>query len=142
MPSRHKSRERALQVLFLADIRQQSAEEALRAYLDSSTEDEEPQAAVVDEFAEQLVRGTLAALKEIDAKIAAHSEHWRLERMPLVDRNVLRMAVYEMTAMGTPAPVVIDEALLLARRYSNEEAVAFINGVLDAIRKQEALPRS
>jgi N utilization substance protein B len=142
MPSRHKSRERALQVLFLADIRQQSAEEALRAYLDSSSEDEEPQAAVVDEFAEQLVRGTLAALKEIDAKIAAHSEHWRLERMPLVDRNVLRMAVYEMTAMGTPAPVVIDEALLLARRYSNEEAVAFINGVLDAIRKQEALPRS
>jgi N utilization substance protein B len=142
MPSRHKSRERALQVLFLADIRQQSAEEALRAYLDSSTEDEQPQAAVVDEFTEQLVRGTLAALKEIDAKIAAHSEHWRLERMPLVDRNVLRMAVYEMTAMGTPAPVVIDEALLLARRYSNEEAVAFINGVLDAIRKQEALPRS
>lgn len=142
MPSRHKSRERALQVLFLADIRQQAAEEALRTYLDSLTEDELAKTPVPDEFMEQLVRGTLEIRDQIDAKIASHSEHWRLDRMPVVDRNVLRMAVYEMTALGTPAAVVIDEALLLARRFSTEEAVAFINGVLDAIRKQEALSRS
>lgn len=142
MPSRHKSRERALQVLFLADIRQQTAEEALRTYLNSLTEEELAKTPLPDEFMEQLVRGTLEARDQIDAKIASHSEHWRLDRMPVVDRNVLRMAVYEMTALGTPAAVVIDEALLLARRFSTEEAVAFINGVLDAIRKQEALSRS
>lgn len=141
MPSRHKSRERALQVLFLADMRQQTAEQALQAYLDSITEEESDKAPVPDEFMEQLVRGTLEARDRIDAKIASHSEHWRLDRMPVVDRNVLRLAVYEMTALGTPAPVVIDEALLLARRFSTEEAVAFINGVLDAIRKQETLSR-
>jgi N utilization substance protein B len=140
MPSRHKSRERALQVLFLADIRQQPAHEAIRSYLESLAEEENGGPAAPDEFMERLVRGTLAERDRIDAMIASHSEHWRVERMPVVDRNVLRMAVYEMTELGTPAPVVIDEALLLARRFSTEEAVAFINGVLDAIRKERVGP--
>jgi len=142
MPSRHKSRERALQVLFLADIRQQPAEAALGSYLESLAEEETGGPPLPDEFMERLVRGTLAERDRIDAMIASHSEHWRVERMPLVDRNVLRMAVYEMTELGTPAPVVIDEALLLARRFSTEEAVAFINGVLDAIRKERVGPGS
>jgi len=123
-------------VLFLADIRQQPAEEAIRSYLESLAEEETDGPAAPDEFMERLVRGTLAERDRIDAMIASHSEHWRVERMPVVDRNVLRMAVYEMTELGTPAPVVIDEALLLARRFSTEESVAFINGVLDAIRKE------
>lgn len=142
MPSRHKSRERALQVLFLADIREQTAETALGSYLESLAEEETGSTVAPDEFMEQLVRGTLAQRDRIDAMIASHSEHWRLERMPVVDRNVLRMAIYEMTEVGTPAPVVIDEALLLARRFSTEEAVAFINGVLDAIRKERVGPGS
>jgi N utilization substance protein B len=71
----------------------------------------------------------------LDQAIAGHSEHWRLERMPVVDRNILRLAVYEMKTVGTPAPVVIDEALELARRFSSDESVAFINGVLDAVKR-------
>ena len=63
------------------------------------------------------------------------SENWRLERMPAVDRNILRLAVYEMTDLETPAPVVIDEALELARQFSGDESVSFINGVLDAVHR-------
>ena len=91
---------------------------------------------------EQLVRGTIEVMGAIDGRIAGHSEHWRLERMPIVDRNVLRLAVYEMTSIGTPPAVVIDEALELARRFSSEESVAFINGVLDAVRKDVPAPEA
>jgi N utilization substance protein B len=74
--------------------------------------------------------------------IGSHSEHWRLERMPAVDRNILRLAVFEMTGTQTPPAVVIDEALELARRFSGEASVAFINGVLDAVRRQVLPPGS
>jgi transcription antitermination protein NusB len=138
MPSRHRSRERALQVLFQADLRQQPVEEVIASYYGAAltAEDVEPPCEP-DPFMEQLVRGTMAGMAALDQKIAGHSEHWRLERMPIVDRNILRMAVHEMSAMSTPAPVVIDEALELARRYSSDESVAFINGVLDAVRRAE-----
>ena len=124
-------------MLFQADVRQQQPEESIRAFyesplnLEGSEVKPEP-----DPFMEQLVQGAMAGVAGIDRRIAGHSEHWRLERMPIVDRNILRMAVYEMTAVGTPAPVVIDEALELARRFSSEESVAFINGVLDAVRRE------
>jgi N utilization substance protein B len=88
-----------------------------------------------DAFAEHLVQGVLDRSKEIDEQIQKHSEHWRIERMPVVDRNILRIAVLEMLQGKTPAPIVIDEALELARRFSGEESVGFLNGVLDAIRK-------
>ena len=71
----------------------------------------------------------------MDELIVSKSENWRIERMPAVDRNVLRLAVYEMTHTETPRPVVIDEAIELARQFSGDESVAFINGVLDAVRK-------
>ena len=87
---------------------------------------------------EALVRGATEQAAAIDQRIAAKSEHWRLDRMPAVDRNILRLAVYEMTDVGTPAPVVIDEALELARKFSTDESVAFINGVLDAVRRDGA----
>jgi len=139
MPARHRSRERALQLLFLADVRRQQPEEAIAGFYDSlltsEVEDEQPEQ---DSFMEQLVRGTLEGVAGIDERIAGQSEHWRLDRMPIVDRNILRMAVHEMTSLGTPAPVVIDEALELARRFSSEESVAFINGVLDAVRRVDA----
>ena len=86
-------------------------------------------------FCQTLVRQTLEHEAELDAAIGPALENWRLERMPIVDRNILRMAIYEMKSLGTPPAVVIDEALELARRYSEEEAVPFVNGVLDAIRK-------
>ncbi len=75
----------------------------------------------------------------IDQRIQEKSENWRLERMPAVDRNILRLAVYEMTGVGTPAPVVIDEALELARQFSGDESVSFINGVLDAVHRSSGI---
>jgi len=139
MPARHRSRQRALQVLFSCDLRQQSVDEALAAYYQTlDSEDEDPTPAPPDEFMETLVRGATEQAAAIDQRITAKSDNWRLDRMPAVDRNILRLAVYEMTAAGTPAPVVIDEALELARKFSTDESVAFINGVLDAVRRDAA----
>jgi N utilization substance protein B len=135
MPSRRKSRERALQILFLWDARRQPVEEALAAYYDTLYSEERPER---DVFVETLVRGAAARMTEIDELISRHAEHWRMERMPAVDRNILRLGVFEMTGLGTPPPVAIDEALELARRFSNEESVQFVNGVLDAIHRDLA----
>jgi len=88
-----------------------------------------------DAFMEALARGTAGESAAIDALILERAEHWRLERMPNVDRNILRLAIYEMKRTDTPPPVAIDEALELTRRYSEEDAVPFINGVLDSVRK-------
>ena len=137
MPARYKSRQRALQVLFQCDIREQRAEEALRAYYESLYQDEGEDQPDRDEFMEELVRGTLGTLDAIDELIRRHSANWRLERMPVVDRNILRLAISEMLDLGTPAPVVIDQAIELARRFSGEESVPFVNGVLDAIRREQ-----
>jgi len=139
MPARHRSRQRALQVLFSCDLRQQPVDEAIAAYYKTlESEEEDPDPGQPDEFMEALVRGASGQAAAIDERIAAKSEHWRLDRMPAVDRTILRLAVYEMTDVGTPAPVVIDEALELARKFSTDESVAFINGVLDAVRRDGA----
>jgi N utilization substance protein B len=135
MPSRHRSRQRALQILFQVDLAQQPVEQALAAYYESLYSEEDGAPSGPDPFMEQLVRGTVEQLEGIDRRIREHSEHWRLERMPVVDRNILRMAIWEMTQTETPAAVVINEALGLAQRFSGEEAVPFVNGVLDAVRK-------
>jgi transcription antitermination protein NusB len=89
-----------------------------------------------DEFMEELAKGASAMAPDIDQRISQKSAHWKLERMPIVDRNILRLAIYEMSRKDTPAVVVIDEALELARQFSGEESVAFINGVLDAVHKE------
>ena len=133
MPSRHRSRQRALQILFLWDARRQPVDEAIDAYYDTLYSEEHPER---DPFVADLVRGTIDHLSEVDGRISRHAEHWRMERMPTVDRNILRLAVYEMTRGGTPAAVAIDEALELARRFSSEESVQFINGVLDAVHRE------
>lgn len=137
MPSRHRSRQRALQILFQLDMRKQPAETAINAYYETLYSEENETRPEPDLFMETLVKGTLARAEAIDTRIARHSEHWRVERMPAVDRNILRLAIYEMTEVKTPAAVAINEALELARRFSGDESVPFINGVLDAIRRQE-----
>lgn len=138
MPARHRSRQRALQVLFLWDQRKQSINEAISSYYATLAEEEgAPPPPESDQFMETLVRGASEQASEIDRRIAEKSENWRLERMPAVDRNILRLAVYEMTDVGTPAPVVIDEALELARQFSGDESVSFINGVLDAVHRSQ-----
>jgi N utilization substance protein B len=136
MPARHRSRQRALQVLFQWDSRRQPVEEAIRSFYETlySAEADEPPAQ--DEFMESLAKGAAAAAPRLDARISAKAEHWKLDRMPIVDRNILRLAVYEMTELGTPPAIAIDEALELARQFSSEESIAFINGVLDAVNKE------
>lgn len=88
-----------------------------------------------DEFMEALATGAADMATHIDHRISEKSAHWKLERMPIVDRNILRLAIYEMSRQETPAAVVIDEALELARQFSGDESVKFINGVLDAVHK-------
>lgn len=88
-------------------------------------------------FAERLVWGVHGQRREMDRVIAGSAEHWRIDRMPVVDRNVLRMAVYEMlTEAETPPAVIIDEAIEVAKRFGSEESGSFINGVLDAVRQR------
>jgi N utilization substance protein B len=136
MPARHRSRQRALQVLYLWDLRKQSVDEAISSFYETlGSEEDLPRRTAPDDFMETLVRGTAENAPGIDQRISSKSEHWRLERMPAVDRNILRMAVYEMSELKTPAPVVIDEALELARQFSGDESVSFINGVLDAVHR-------
>lgn len=138
MPSRRRSRQRALEILFLWDVRRQPVPEAMAAYFDTLCSEEGHGAPPRDPFVEALVNGAVENVAQIDERITRHAEHWRIERMPTVDRNILRLAVFEMMHSDTPAPVVIDEALELARRYSNEESVQFVNGVLDAIHREIA----
>ncbi len=135
MPARRRSREHALQILYQWDMRKQPIDESIETFYGTLYSEESPEQRARDEFLEQLVRGTVEKAGEIDALISGHAEHWRLERMPAVDRNILRLAIYEMKHTETPAPVVIDEALELARRFSSEESVQFVNGVLDAVHR-------
>lgn len=135
MASRRRARQRALQILFSWDSRHRPVDDAINEYYDALYAEESP---ARDPFVTDLVRGTVEHLPLIDERITRNAEHWRLERMPAVDRNILRLAVYEMTHAGTPAPVTIDEAVELARKYSGEESVQFVNGVLDAVRRELA----
>ena len=98
MPARHRSRQRALQVLFLWDIRKQPIEDAIASFYDTlSSEEDQPEPTAPDEFMEALVRGASANAPHIDRQITEKSAHWRLERMPAVDRNILRLAIHEMS---------------------------------------------
>lgn len=137
MASRHRSRRRALQVLFEWDVRAGSVDQAISHYqtLHSAEEDAESEP---DIFMEELVRGTTEKCADIDRVIESKSANWKLSRMAIVDRNILRLAIYELSQNALPPPIVIEEALQLARQFSSDESVAFINGVLDAINKQSA----
>jgi N utilization substance protein B len=136
MAARHKSRERALQVLYQWDVTKQPVKNAIDAFYDTLYSEETPDRPGRDQFMEELATGASANSADLDRMIEQNSQNWRLERMPMVDRNILRLAVFEMTRSSTPPAVVIDEALELAREYSGEESVGFINGVLDAVNKE------
>lgn len=128
--ARRKSRELAMQMLFQADIGKQTPEQ-VRATFWRSGDPVEPE---VQGFAEDLFRVATSNLEKIDDLIAQNSKHWRLERMPAVDRNLLRMAVGEMIGFkSTPFPIVINEALEIGRRFSAPESINFLNGMLDSI---------
>lgn len=133
---RRRAREAALQILYQWQIGKHPVERAAEIFFAAQWPDGEP--APSEElvaFSTKLAADTVEALPRIDALIADTSERWRPERMAVIDRLVLRMAVCEMERdAGTPAAVVINEALELARTFSTEDSVKFINGMLDAIR--------
>ena len=133
MGSRRKARECALQMLFAADVAGTRGDQLARMFWSELSDGEiEPGA---QEFATALALGALAHLDEVDEKIRSRAEHWRISRMALVDRNLLRLAVYEFLHESTPRTVTINESLEIARRFSTWEATQFINGILDAIKR-------
>ena len=134
---RHRARESALQILYQWDVGKIEVERAVETFFAEQWPDAHPPPDDVCAFASALARDTVARLGAIDPLIADTAERWRPERMAVVDRLVLRMAVCELIRdPGTPHAVVINEALELARTFSTEDAVKFINGMLDAIRKK------
>ncbi|HVE57831.1 MAG TPA: transcription antitermination factor NusB [Pyrinomonadaceae bacterium] len=132
MGTRRKARECALQMLFAADVTKSSGDIVTRNFWDELGEPDTED--LMRTFSINLTLGTLRELETVDDKIRTRAEHWRIERMAIVDRNVLRLAVYEFLFEETPNTVVINEALEIARRFSTFEATQFINGILDAIK--------
>ena len=134
MASRHRSREVALQALYAHDLAPVRGDPvALREVFDRVAESfEVPESAKI--FSEELVFGVGARGEELDAVIQAHARNWKLSRMGVVDRNLLRLATFELMEYAeTPAAVIIDEAIELARSFGDDRSPSFVNGVLDAV---------
>lgn len=132
MGQRHKARECALQILFELEFDNSDPEKTIREYWQNKKAS--PQ---IKEYTNWLVQGIVAQQKKIDSLIQSSSEHWRMARMSLVDRNILRLAVFEfLEEKALALAIIIDEAIEIAKKYSNEKAATFVNGVLDAIRKK------
>ena len=128
--TRRISRELTMQMLFQGDLGKQDPDQVRRLFWQTRDDVDEKTRG----FAEDLYRVATTRDKEIDELIQAHAQNWRLERMAAVDRNLLRMAVAEMLGYpSTPAPIIISEALEIARRYAAPESIQFLNGMLDAI---------
>jgi N utilization substance protein B len=129
--ARRKARELALQMLFEHDVAGTAPDDMFRR-----SDDLRKASDGVRDFTKRLVSGTLAHRESLDAMISRQADHWRLMRMPIVDRNILRMALFELLhEPETPRPVVIDEALEIAKRFSTPKSSQFINGILDGVLK-------
>ena len=133
---RRRSREVALQILFQREFDPRSSiEDALKMFSDNFELDKGTR-----EFAEFIVNGVVHNLVQIDQKIQSFSKNWKLSRMPVVDRNILRIAAYElMFNKEVPPQVAIDEAIEVGKRYGSQDSSAFINGILDNILKSQEL---
>ena len=133
MGTRRKARELALQMLFQADVAKQAPDDVRKSFWNERGQVEPD----VRGFADDLFRIATDRAEEIDKKIETHAEHWRVERMAAVDRNILRAGVAEFLGFAdTPKPVVINEALEIARKFSSPESVNFLNGVLDSVARE------
>jgi len=126
---RTRARERALQALYQIDVAAAGIDEALAAFWKSF----EPTEKEVQQLAEQLVRGVATDRRTVDDLIEGVSTNWRLDRMAKVDRNVLRLAVWELVKGDAPVKVIINEAIELGKKYGSEGTGAFVNGVLDRV---------
>src|SRR5215813_9554147 len=131
MGARRKARELALQMLYEHDV---SGTEPTEMFRRSDEMQKSPEG--IQDFTRRLVSGTLTHRDDLDAIISKQADHWRLARMPVVDRNILRLALFELLhEPETPRPVVIDEALEIAKRFSTPKSSQFINGILDGVLK-------
>jgi N utilization substance protein B len=134
---RHRARESALQILYQWDVGKIDVDRAIETFFARQWPDAVPPSDELRRVAGSLARETVARIDAIDALVAETAERWRPERMAIIDRLILRMAIGElMRGPDTPHAVVINEALELARTFSTEDAVKFINGMLDAVRKK------
>jgi len=130
MTLRRKSREYALQMLFQWEMGKQEPARIEDGFWKNARAQKSTM-----EFANQLFENAAARTEELDPIISAHAQNWRIERMPAIDRAILRLALAEMRTTSVPAKVVINEAVELAKKFSSEDASAFINGILDAAAK-------
>ena len=136
MRRRTKSREYALQLLYQVDVTRSASQDVMDEFW---AQHEVP--ADVRDFAAALVSGTLTHRDEIDRLIAQHADNWQINRMAVVDRNILRMGAYELLyAEDVPPKVSLNEAVELAKRFGDEESSKFVNGILDTIHKTHARP--
>jgi len=134
---RHRAREAALQMLYQWEVGRQPIDEVVETYWSIDRPGEEPLPPPLRAFAVDLARGTVEDLDHIDPLIGQNAEHWRPSRMSIVDRLILRLAVHEfLRAREIPTKVVINEALELARTFSTDESIGFVNGILDAIKRE------
>jgi N utilization substance protein B len=134
--SRHRGREAAVQMLYQWEVGREPIHLVVDAFWTHGPSAAEPIPAPLQAFATTLANGVAGTVAEIDPMITEAAEHWRIERMNVIDRLVLRLAIYEfLHAPETPSKVIINEALELARTFSTDESVRFINGILDAVRK-------
>ncbi|MCC2639929.1 MAG: nusB [Nitrospira sp.] len=133
MASRHQARERAVQILFQYDVHGQAG-----AWLEDFWL-QYPLAEELRAFAERLVAGVMTGKKELDALIGAYATNWKISRMPIIDRNILRMGCFELLHMHeVPAKVTLNEAIELAKSFGDEEASKFVNGILDKVLSSDA----
>jgi len=129
--NRSLARTVAFQILYQDDLNPGSREQFAESFLEQELPDHEP----LLRFARTLVNGTTDKMQEIDAVLSEVAQHWTLSRMTATDRNILRLATYEILFMKTPKPVVIDEAVELAKKFGTNESAAFVNGILDKVVK-------
>ena len=134
--ARHRARQAAVQMLYQWEVGRNDIDEVLRTFWSADLPGSQGAPESVRTFAEQLVRLTIGSLEKIDPLIAETAEHWRLSRIAALDRIVLRLAISEFLDGSTPRNVVINEALELAKTFSGEESVKFVNGILDAVKKK------
>ncbi|MDP8296695.1 MAG: transcription antitermination factor NusB [Candidatus Orphnella occulta] len=138
MRKRTRSRELALQILYQADIRHEDIKSILSDFWKSQSQSSEELEPSIMEFAENLAQGTQENIKQIDTTISSYAQNWQLERMAVIDRNIMRMSCYELLFLDdVPPKVSINEAVDLAKKYGDLESGKFVNGILDKINKKE-----
>ena len=138
MRKRTRSRELALQILYQVDVRKDNIDEFIADFWENQTASDDTPDDSVMEFSTTLVNGTLKNLVQIDEYITSYAENWQLSRMAVIDRNIMRMGVFELLYLeDMPPKVAINEAVELAKKYGDTESGKFVNGILDKINKKE-----